>query len=124
MSRVRIQAASAVLTFAAFLCACGGASRAPSPTVDDREQQKVAILKSQYKDVVMGTDVKDRTLSVFVDMNNMSSMDESAEAEMKAQALALWTRVWSKAHPHRHAVLRLSVRDYYGREVYTATAHV
>ena len=72
----------------------------------------------------MGTDVKDRTLLVFVDMNNMSSMDETAEAAMKAQALALWAQVWSKAHPHRHAALRLSVRDYYGREVYTAAAHV
>ena len=124
MSKGRIRGAGAVIMFATLLYACSGSGGSPSATIEDREQHQVAVLKSEYKDVVMGTDVKGRTLSMFVDMNNMSSMDESAEADMKTQALALWARVWSKAHPHAHAALRLSVRDYCGREVYSATAHV
>lgn len=104
---------------------CGAPSGGSSGnTVTDREQRQTDALKGRYKDIVTGTDVQDRTLAVYVDVDNMYSMDEDAEASMKRQALDLWTRVWAREHPHRHAVLRLSLRDYYGKEIYSSTAHV
>lgn len=89
-----------------------------------KEQSAVAPLKAKYKNVVTGTDVQDHTLIVYVDVENMYSMDEDAEDAMKADALARWKKVWTHAHPHKHAVLRLSMRDYYGKEIYTRSASV
>ncbi len=106
------------------LPACsGGTSSSANPTLD-REQQQAATLKKRYPDVIMGTDVQNRTLAVYVNVDNMYSMDEAAEAAMKADALAQWKRVWASAHAHKHALLRLSVRDYYGKEIYSASARI
>ncbi len=84
----------------------------------------MAPLKSTYKDVVTGVEVKDRTLTMYVEPNALYSMDESAEAAMKADALNRWKKAWTTAHPHEHAVLRLVVRDYFGREISTSSATV
>lgn len=89
-----------------------------------KEQAAVAPLKSTYKDVVTGTDVQDRTLILYVDVDNMLSMDEQAEIDMKAAALKRWEGVWRSAHPHEHGTVRLSVRDYYGKEIYSKSATV
>jgi len=89
-----------------------------------KEQDAVAPLKSKYKDVITGTEVRDRTLVLYVEPNAMSSMDEQAEADMKADALRRWKQAWTGAHPHRHATLRLEVRDYFGRELSSSTARV
>lgn len=116
---------SAIVLFAASLAACSQSAGGPSgDPVLAKEQGAVAPLKDKYKDVVTGTDVKDHTLVVYVDVNNMYSMDEDAEAAMKADALARWKSVWSSAHPRMHAVLHLSLRDYYGKEVYASSASV
>ena len=112
------------LTALSLLCACGGPQQGRANAVTDREQHAVQDLKTRYKDVVMGTDVQKNTLDVYVDVNNMYSMDEQSEAAMKAQALAEWKRVWTAAHPHTHGTIRLSVRDYYGKEVYASAARV
>ena len=121
MSTLRRLGALAVLA-----CLLGACSQNPAPTdpVLAKEQSAVAPLKSKYKDVVMGTDVQDRTLLLYVDVNNMYSMDEDAEAAMKADALARWKHIWSAAHPNRHGRVRLSVRDYYGKEIYASSAAV
>lgn len=74
-------------------------------------------LKQRYKDVVMGAEVKGNTLVVYVDVNNLYSMDETAEDAMRADTLAQWKRIWGTAHPKKHAKLRVSYRDYYGNEV-------
>lgn len=116
---------SALTVFAAALAACSQTAAGPSgDPILVKEQSAVAPLKAKYKDVVTGTDVKDRTLIVYVDVENMYSMDEDAEAAMKADALARWKSVWSSAHPHKHGVLHLSLRDYYGKEVYASSASV
>jgi hypothetical protein len=109
-----------------MLAACGPAattSAGGNPTLA-QEQSAVASLKTKYKDVVQGTDVKGNTLLVYVDVDNMYSMDEDAEDAMKADALNRWKAVWTKAHPHKHATLHLSMRDYYGKEVYASSAKV
>lgn len=124
MSTVRTQAAFAALLLL-IPCACGGTSQtASSDPVTAREQQAVGVLKTRYKDVITGTDVHGRTLTVYVDVENMYSMDEQSEADMKAQALAKWRKVWSAEHPRAHATLRLSLRDYYGKEIYSGSARV
>lgn len=74
-------------------------------------------LKQQYKDIVMGTEIKGQTLVVYVDVNNLYSMDEATEDQMRSQTLAQWKGIWTRAHPHQHAKVRVSFRDYYGNEV-------
>lgn len=116
---------AAAIGSSALLCGCSApTSSGAGDAVTNREQQAVSDLKTRYKDVVTGTDVQNQTLAVYVDVNNIYSMDEDAEAAMKAQALREWKRVWSAAHPHRHASLRLSMRDYYGKEIYSASTRV
>ena len=125
MSTLRLLTAAALLSILALLPACSSApTAATSDAVTAREQASVDVLKARYKDVITGTDVQNHTLKVYVDVNNMYSMDEQTEADMKTQALALWKRTWTLAHPHKHATLRLSLRDYYGKEVYSATTRV
>jgi hypothetical protein len=124
MSALRTE--SRTLVFAALLAAFAAGctpinSTAPADPAAQREQAAVGDLKSRYKDVVTGTDVQKQTLIVYVDVDNMYSMDEDSEAAMKSQALAEWKHVWSAAHPGKHAKLQLSLRDYYGKEIYSAT---
>jgi PBP1b-binding outer membrane lipoprotein LpoB len=112
---------------AALACALGGcAQSAPrhADSVLQKEQNAVAPLKDKYKDVITGIDVKDRTLTLYVEPNAMYSMDEDAEAAMKSGALERWKKAWAAAHPHQHGTVRLVVRDYFGREISTATASV
>ena len=127
MSKLRTSALALCALLGPATLPAGCASSSTTGGVDPitaREQQAVSTLKTRYPDVVTGTDVQNRTLAVFVNLDQMYSMDEGSETAMKAQALKEWTHVWSAAHPHKHALLRLSLRDYYGKEVYSAQAHV
>jgi hypothetical protein len=121
MSTLRTLGAIAV--FGCVLAACSSPAPSVNP-VTAKEQSAVAPLKNTYKDVVTGVDVKGRTLILFVEPNAMYSMDEDAEAAMKADALARWKKAWSAAHPRQHATVRLSVRDYFGRELSSYTAAI
>ena len=126
MSALRMPpiALAAALALPSILTACSSPiNQSSNDAVTTREQQSVSDLKTRYKDVVTGTDVQNRTLVVYVDVNQMYSMDEDSEAAMKAQELSEWKRVWSAAHPHQHAVLHLSLRDYYGKEIYASSTH-
>lgn len=114
---------SALAAFACVLSACSQPSQNVDPVLA-KEQSAVAPLKAKYTDVITGVEVKDRTLIVYVEPNAMSQMDEDAEAAMKADALSRWTKAWTSAHPHKHGVLRLSVRDYFGRPLYASSATV
>jgi hypothetical protein len=113
----------AVAVFSAALSACSTTQklRASDDPITVKEQQQVAALKPRYKDVIMGTDVKGETLVIYVDVNAMYSMDEPAEDAMKADALARWKRIWSAAHPGKHAKLSVVLRDYFGNEVFRET---
>lgn len=121
MTTLRWLGAVAALAFALAGCA---QPAAPTNTVAAREQNAVAPLKAKYKDVITGLEVKDRTLVMYVEPNAMSSMDEDAEAAMKAEALNRWKTAWVKEHPRQHGVLRLDVRDYFGREISTNSTTV
>ena len=117
-------ALAAALALPVILTACSSPiNQSPNDAVTARELQAVSDLKTRYKDVVTGTEVQGRTLVVYIDVDNMYSMDEDAEAAMKAQELVEWKRVWSAAHPHQHAVLHLTLRDYYGKEIYASSTH-
>lgn len=123
MSTLRRLSALTVL-LACALAACSQTTARGSNPLLAKEQTAVASLKTKYKDVVMGTDVKGHTLLVYVDVNNLYSMDENSEDAMKADALSRWKAAWSAAHPDEHAKLDLSFRDYYGKEIYTASVRV
>jgi hypothetical protein len=116
----------AVLGVAITGCSSQENATASADPVVAREQRAVDALrlKQNYKDVVMGTDVKGETLVVYVDVNNLYSMDEQSEDELRSQTLAHWKRIWSAAHPNKHVKLRLSLRDYYGNEVTGDTARL
>jgi hypothetical protein len=115
---------SALAALACALSAC--AQNAPTHTdpVVLKEQNALAPLKAKYKDVITGIDVKDRTLTLFVEPNAMYSMDEDTEAAMKTGALERWKKAWASTHPHQHGTLRMVVRDYLGRELSTSSATV
>ena len=112
MSRLRVLAACLLCV----LTACSQPA-APANTVLTKEQAALAPLKTKYKDVVTGLEVRDRTLVMYVEPNAMQSMDEDAEAAMKTDALNRWKLAWTRAHPHQHGKLRLDLRDYFGREL-------
>lgn len=72
----------------------------------------------------MGTEVKGEILVLYIDVNNLYSMDESAEDALRSQTLDQWKRIWIGAHPSTHMKLRVSLRDYYGNEVTGESARV
>lgn len=113
----------ALLLGVGALAGCSSPKPRVSPVLS-QEQSAVAVLKTKYKGVVLGTDVQHRTLVLYVDVNDMYSMDEDAEAAMKADALERWKSIWAKAHPHAHGSVQLSLRDYYGKEIYRKSAAV
>lgn len=115
--------AAAVLT-GMLLGGCTPTALSPAQRIAAHELQRLAPLQTQYKDVVTGLDVQGQTLSVFVDVDNLYSIDEQREDALKAQALARWRRVWSSAHPHAHATLTVLLRDYYGKTVFTERGRV
>lgn len=117
---VVLAAAGALLT----ACSTTEKLRASSDAVTVKEQQESEALKPRYKDIVTGTDVKGQTLTVFVDVNNVDSMDEPAEDAMKADTLATWKRIWTASHPGQHGKLTVVLRDYFGNEVYTQSTRV
>ena len=116
---------SALAALAACTQSSGTASASADPTAI-REQRSVDALrlKQRYKDIVMGSEVKGETLVLYIDVNNLYSMDEQAEDAMRSQTLAQWAKIWAGAHPRKHMKLRLSLRDYYGNEVTGDTARV
>lgn len=121
MSTLRTFGAAAV--FGCILAACSQ----PAPSVNPilaKEQRAVAPLKTNYKDVITGLEVKDRTLTVYVEPNAMYSMDEDSEAAMKAQALRRWKTAWTSTHPHEHGTLYVIVSDYFGRKLFTSSVTV
>jgi hypothetical protein len=123
MTRLSLSAIGAIAVLSAALAACSttGKTQTSGDAVTVKDQQQAAALKSRYKDVITGTDIKGETLVVFVDVNNLYSMDEAAEDAMKADALARWKRIWSASHPGKHAKLTVVLRDYYGNEVFRET---
>jgi outer membrane murein-binding lipoprotein Lpp len=115
--------AAAAIVVTALVAGCSSPTsqrnRGSTDATTRSEQRAVDALnlKNRYKDVVMGTDVKGSTLVLYVDVNNLYSMDESSEDALKSQTLTHWKRIWVAAHPNKHVKLRLSVCDYYGNEV-------
>jgi hypothetical protein len=105
------------------IAACAQATQKPADRAAGREEAAVdkMQLKKQYKGVVMGTDVKGATLILYVDQDNLDSMDEAAEDAMLDRTLSGWKAAWAAAHPRAHAKLRLSLRDYYGKEILSKT---
>ena len=130
MSIVRDAAASmATVLVSLAITACSQPAGTASASADPaaaREQKAVDTLqlKQRYKDVVMGSEVKGGTLVLYVDVNNLYSMDEQAEDTMRSGTLDRWKAIWSAAHPKKHMQVRLSLRDYYGNELTSNTAHV
>ena len=117
---------AAILGSAITGCSWGVKATASADPAAAREQKAVDALrlKQNYKDVVMGTEIKGATLVIYVDVNNLYSMDEQDEEALRSQTLEHWKRIWRAAHPHGHMKLRLSLRDYYGNEVTGDTARV
>ena len=112
---------------AALACALAGCAQTAPANLNSalaKEQDAVAPLKVKYSNVITGVEVKDRTLTVYVEPNAMYSMDEDAEAAMKADALNRWKKAWANAHPHQHGVVRMVVSDYFGRQLSSSSATI
>jgi hypothetical protein len=122
MSTLRRVSVLAFLVCALAACSQGATHNADATLT--KEQSAMAPLKDKYNGVITGIDVKDRTLTLYVEPNAMQSMDEDAEIAMKDEALRRWQKAWVSAHPHKHGVLRMVVRDYFGRELSASTATV
>lgn len=116
-------AALPALLFAGCEPARPAANAASPQTVQEQRAVDALGLKTRYKDVVTGTDIKGNTLLLYVDVENLNSMDEQGENAMRSSTLAQWVRIWRSAHPHKHGKLRLSLRDYYGTETAADTAN-
>lgn len=112
------------LALTAALCACSQPAAPPAHPAADRETKAFDSFKGQYKDVITGVNAAGTTLDVFVNLDQMDSMDEDAENMMKAQALQRWRNVWKANHPGKHATLRVRLRDYYGEVQFTETSRV
>lgn len=125
MSNFRLISAAVLLALAAA-CAPPPKPLPPAQALDAKERDAVDALhlRTKYKDAIMGDDVKGTTLILFVDRNNVESMDEPVEDAMIDDTLTHWKTIWSAHHPHRHAKLHVSVRDYYGNELSTRSATV
>lgn len=111
-----------------MLVLIAGCSQPAPPGAADvtksREEASLASLKSQYKPVITGIDVKGATLDVFVDNDQLISMDEPAEDQLKSQALARWKKIWVADHRGQHATLHVRLRNYYGETVFSESAKV
>lgn len=114
----------AVLFAAGAVLLAGCTSSPPKHPIRAKEEQSLSVLKTRYKDIVSGIEPKGALLSVFVNVDRLDMMDESAEDTLKAEALTRWKAVWSANHPHRHAKLQVHLRDYYGRVIFTEAARV
>lgn len=116
------------LGVALLLAACNAAPAPKSPAQGAAAREQASVdalhLKTRFKDVVMGTEVNGATLVLYADENNLESMDVPVEDAMIGQTLGHWKRIWLAAHPGRHATLRVSVRDYYGKELTGNSAKV
>ena len=117
--------ASRLLLAAALLCGCSQpAPQSAGDALAARENQALAPLKAQYKPVIAGIDAKGTTLDLFVDADQLNSMDELVEDQMKAQALERWRALWKANHHGKHATLRVRLRNYFGEEIFSESAKV
>ena len=109
------------------LLVLAGCSQPAQNTASDaaaREAGAFEPLKTKYKPVITGIDVKGTTLDLFVDADRLSSMDEPVEDQMKAEALTRWQKVWKADHAGRHATLRVRLRNYFGEVQFSESAKV
>jgi hypothetical protein len=117
--------ASRALLAAALLAGCSqSAPQSAGDALAARENQALAPLKATYKPAITGIDAKGTTLDLFVDADQLDSMDEPVEDQMKAQALQRWKTVWKADHSGQHATLRVRLRNYFGEEVFSESAKV
>jgi len=116
---------SAALCFCiATLAACTSAPQKP-PGDPVAASEKAALdrlnLRERDSGTVLGWDVKGNTLILYVNADSIESMDVPKEDVMVDQWLAQWKSIWRSSHPHGHATLRMSVRDYYGNVLFNRT---
>lgn len=117
--------ASRFLLAAALLAGCSqSAPQNPGEALAARENQALAPFKAKYKPVITGVDAKGTTLDLFIDEDQLNSMDEPVEDYMKAEALKRWQALWKADHPGKHATLRVRLRNYFGEEVFSESAKV
>jgi len=100
-----------------LLCGCGGSASNGGTSAAGKETAALHALKNRYGAVVSGVDVRGTTAIVYVNVDQLQSMDEESEATMEGYALALWERAWRREHPRQHATLTVSVRDFTGAEI-------
>ena len=102
-----------------MMTACSGPSG--TATLHAAERAAMTPLKASYPDVVMGFGFHGTTVDVSIDLNALLSMDEDAEAAMKAKTVTQWQTTWRASHPHRHGTLTVRFIDFHGHPDFTAT---
>ena len=106
------------------LAGCSQPAQNTASDASAREAGAFEPLKAKYKPVITGIDVKGTTLDLFVDADQLISMDEPVEDTMKAEALSRWQKVWKADHPGKHATLRVRLRNYFGETEFSESAKV
>jgi hypothetical protein len=117
--------ASCALLASIVLAGCSQpATQGTAGQTADREAAAFQPLKAKYAPVITGIDVKGTTLDLFVDADQLISMDEPVEDKMKAEALSRWRTIWKADNPGKHATLRVRLRNYYGETQFSESAKV
>ena len=118
-----MKAARAAIAGFLLLAGCSGGTSTNSAAdpAKAREEAAIAPLKAKYSPVIQGIDAGGTRLDVFVDNDQLLSMDETAEDQLKADLLSQWRAAWKAGHPGKHAKLTVRLRNYYGETVFTET---
>lgn len=113
-----------MLAFALLTACSGGNTGSGAPSADDRAANGLLGLKSSYKGIVTGAEVRGTVAMIYVDANLLNQMDEDKELQLKAKALKQFEQLWKRSHPSAHAHLTVSFRDFTGAELITERGKV
>lgn len=112
----------AVATAAMVLGGCAQQATTTSP--GDREVAALQPLKKHYADVIQGMAASGKTLDIFVNEDELNTIDPSVEDQMKTEAMRRWSAVWKASNPGTHGIVRFRLRNYFGQTLFTESAKV
>ncbi|HEV2260842.1 MAG TPA: hypothetical protein VGR69_00940 [Candidatus Rubrimentiphilum sp.] len=110
--------------FAVMLLAGCAQPATTTTSTGDRELAALQPLKQHYSDVIQGMDAGGKTLDIFVNEDQLNSIDPSVEDQFKAEALRRWRTVWQNANPGKRATVRIRLRKYFGQTLFSESANV
>jgi TRAP-type C4-dicarboxylate transport system substrate-binding protein len=89
-------------------------------TIQAQEVSAVQRATQKYDRYVKNIAVSGSTLIVSVDDQEWDALDTDVQDAIRESALRAWATAWQRYHPHRKALLRVSVRGYFGAQLGSA----